>query len=231
MMIRQAAPESTNYVGLVRSTGIVVVLTLAFVVSACANRQQLANTPNAAAATAPATGEQVADKLQVCSACHGFGGRSISPTFPRLAGLQKDYQVAQLKAFRDKMRADPHARTYMWGMAAHLSDPMIEAISAYYAAQPPVAGTPAASPAIAAGAKIYADGIPAQQILPCQACHGPKAAGKGPIPRLAGQHRAYLARELKAYASKERANPVMYQMAKNLTPAQISEVAAFLAAQ
>src|ERR1700719_778281 len=84
----------------------------------------------------------VAGTVQVCSSCHGPDGRSISPTFPRLAGQQKDYLVAQLQAFRDKTRADQHAKTYMWGMAARLSDPLIEGIAAYYSSQPAVAGTP-----------------------------------------------------------------------------------------
>src|SRR6201987_1126589 len=86
----------------------------------------------------------VAGTLHVCSSCHGTDGRSISPTFPRLAGQQKDYIVAQLQAFRDKTRADPHAQTYMWGMAARLSDQNIDAIAAYYASQAPVAGRPGA---------------------------------------------------------------------------------------
>ena len=85
----------------------------------------------------------VAGTLHVCSSCHGPDGRSISPTFPRLAGQQKDYIVAQLQAFRDKTRADPHAQTYMWGMAARLSDPTIDGIAAFYASQTPIAGEPA----------------------------------------------------------------------------------------
>lgn len=181
----------------------------------------------------PVTPEQVEGTLHVCSSCHGFGGRSISPTFPRLAGQQKDYLVGELKAFRDKSRADPHAQTYMWGMAAHLSDPMIEAIAAYYSAQPAVAGEPAAaaSPEIAAGAKIFAAGIPAEKVPPCMGCHGPKAAGIGPIPRLAGQHPSYLAHQLEAFASNARANAIMHEESKSLTPEQIAEVTAFLATQ
>jgi len=73
----------------------------------------------------------VAGTVHVCSSCHGPDGRSISPTFPRLAAQQKDYLVAQLQAFRDKTRADPHAQTYMWGMAAQLSDQNIDAIATY----------------------------------------------------------------------------------------------------
>jgi cytochrome c553 len=102
----------------------------------------------------------VAGTVQVCSSCHGPDGRSISPTFPRLAGQQKDYIVAQLQAFRDKTRADPHAQTYMWGMAARLSDPTIDAIAAYYASQTPVAGQASDSPETVAGKKIFTEGIP-----------------------------------------------------------------------
>jgi cytochrome c553 len=102
----------------------------------------------------------LAGTVHVCSSCHGAEGRSISPTFPCLAGQQKDYLVAQLQAFRDRTRADPHAQTSMWGMAARLSDPTIDGIAASYASRAPVAGVPSASPETAAGAKMYTAGIP-----------------------------------------------------------------------
>jgi cytochrome c553 len=171
----------------------------------------------------------VAGTVHVCSSCHGPDGRSISPTFPRLAGQQKDYIVAQLQAFRDKTRADPHAQTYMWGMAARLSDPTIDGIAAHYASQPPVAGEPNASPETAAGKKIFTEGIPSESVPACMACHGEKAEGNGPIPRLAGQQQAYLARQLEAFASMARANEIMHENSKDLTPEQISEVTAYLA--
>jgi cytochrome c553 len=171
----------------------------------------------------------VAGTVHVCSSCHGPDGRSISPTFPRLAGQQKDYIVAQLQAFRDKTRADPHAQTYMWGMAARLSDSSIDAIAAYYASQTPVAGEPSASPETAAGKKVYTEGIPSESVPACMSCHGEDGQGNGPIPRLAGQHQAYLARQLEAFASMARANEVMHESSKDLTPEQISEVTAYLA--
>src|SRR5215469_4897883 len=71
-----------------------------------------------------------------CQNCHGPGGNSVSPTFPRLNGQQADYIAAQLKAFRDHTRADPHAQAYMWGMAAALDDALIAELAKYYAAQP-----------------------------------------------------------------------------------------------
>ncbi|HEV2335812.1 MAG TPA: c-type cytochrome [Stellaceae bacterium] len=184
------------------------------------------------AASAPAAGpDEVAGAIHVCSSCHGPGGRSISSTFPRLAGQQKDYLEAQLTAFRDKTRADPHARTYMWGMAARLTDPLITGIATYYSSQPPVPGAPDASPEAAAGRKIYTEGIPAESVPACAACHGDHAEGNAVIPRLAGQHSAYIDAQLEAFASMARANEVMHENSKGLTAEQIRDVAAFVRTQ
>lgn len=170
----------------------------------------------------------VAGTVHVCSSCHGPGGRSISSTFPRLAGQQKDYLIAQLTAFRDHKRADPHAQTYMWGMAARLSDPTIVALAAYYAAQPPVPGTPDNSPEAAAGREIYTQGIPAANVPACMVCHGGKGEGNSAFPRLAGQHSAYIERQLEAFASNARANEIMHANSKNLTAEQIRDIAAYV---
>jgi cytochrome c553 len=163
-----------------------------------------------------------------CSSCHGLRGISVSPTFPSLAGQQAPYLEAQLKAFRDRSRADPHAQAFMWGMAAQLTDETIAHIANYFATQPPAPGTRADAAEIAAGKKIYEEGIPPQNVPPCQSCHGNKAQGNGPFPRLAGQHRGYLERQLGAFAANLRSNPVMHENSKNLTALQISQVAAFL---
>jgi cytochrome c553 len=170
----------------------------------------------------------IAGTEHVCSSCHGPGGHSVSSTFPRLAGQQKDYLIAQLTAFRDHKRADPHAQTYMWGMAARLSDPMIAALAAYYSAQPPVPGTPDSSPEATDGRKIYTEGVAAQNVPACVLCHGEKGAGNSTIPRLAGQHSAYIERQLEAFASKARANEIMHENSKNLTAEQIRDVAGYV---
>jgi cytochrome c553 len=166
-----------------------------------------------------------------CSTCHGLRGVSTSPLFPHLAGQQVVYLEAQLKAFRDRSRADPHAQAIMWAMAAQLTDGAVAEIAAYFAAQPPAPGKPAGREETAAGKKIYEEGIPEQRVAPCQSCHGPKAVGNGPFPRLAGQHRAYLERQLAAFISTARANEIMHENSKNLTALQISQLAAFLSAQ
>jgi cytochrome c553 len=172
--------------------------------------------------------------LYYCSSCHGSGGQSPSPMFPRLAGQQKDYIIAQLKAFRDDTRTAPHAQTYldylvMWGLVVQLDPPTTDAIAAYFAAQPPVPGQPAASPEIAAGRRIFTEGIPAGNVPACISCHGPTAQGNDSIPRLAGQYQAYLARQLEAFAAWTRQNVTMHAVSMNLTPEQINEVTAYLA--
>jgi len=126
------------------------------------------------------------------------------------------------------MRADPHAQTYMWGMAAPLSNSMIAALAAYYAAQPPVPGTPDNSPEAAAGRKIYTEGIPTEDVPGCIGCHGATGEGNSAFPRLAGQHSAYIERQLEAFASNARANVNMHESSKNLTPDQIADVAAYV---
>jgi cytochrome c553 len=166
-----------------------------------------------------------------CSTCHGPRGISVAPTFPNLAGQQAPYLEAQLKAFRDRSRADPHAQAFMWGMAAQLTDDTIKDIANYFAAQPSAAGMRADRAEIAAGRKIYEEGIPAQNVPACQNCHGNKAQGNGPFPRLAGQHRGYLEKQLEAFAANLRANPIMHENSKNLTALQISQVAGFLSSQ
>ena len=166
-----------------------------------------------------------------CSTCHGLRGVSVAPTFPNLAGQPAPYLEAQLKAFRDHSRADPHAQAFMWGMAAQLTDSTIGEIAKFFSAQPPARGRPADAAEIAAGKKIYEEGIEAQHVPPCQSCHGDKAQGNGPFPRLAGQHRSYLERQLEVFATNMRANEIMHENAKNLTAGQISQVAAFLSAQ
>lgn len=167
----------------------------------------------------------------VCSSCHGPDGRSISPTFPRLAGQQKDYIEVELKSFRDHTRADPHAHTYMWGMAARLSDETIAGLASYYSAQQPAEGSPQDPAQMAAGKQIFDEGVPDKDVPACQACHGDKAQGNGAIPRLAGQHRDYLEEQLTAFSSNQRANEIMHETSRHLTPGQIDELASYLAAQ
>jgi cytochrome c553 len=166
-----------------------------------------------------------------CSTCHGPRGVSVAPTFPNLAAQQAEYLEVQLRAFRDHSRADPHAQAYMWGMAAQLTDTTIKDIAKFFAAQPAAHGAPADPAEAAAGKKIYDEGVPSQSVPACRTCHMPNATGNGPFPRLAGQHRGYLEKQLEVFATNVRSNEVMHATAQTLTALQISQLAAFLSSQ
>jgi cytochrome c553 len=178
---------------------------------------------------------EAANLLSYCSSCHGPDGRSPSSLFPSLAGQQKNYIVAQLRNFRDGTRTAPHGQTFldylvMWGVVSRLDPPTVDAIAAFYATQTPLPGEPAGSPEIVtSGRKIYTEGIPSKSVPACISCHGVRAEGNGPIPRLAGQYQAYLARQLQAFASWARQSVTMHANSENLTSQQISEVTAYLA--
>ena len=185
--------------------------------SGCITKQIVGNDPT------------VQGTVQVCSSCHGLEGRSENPTFPILAAQQRDYLVGQLKAFRDKTRADPHAHTYMWGMAAKLSDSTIDGVATFFAAQAPAPGREQDPALVAGGAAIYKSGITARDVPACSGCHGDTALGNGPIPRLASQHQSYIVDQLQAFQTNSRANEMMHANAKNLSAQEIHELAAYLA--
>jgi cytochrome c553 len=166
--------------------------------------------------------------VTTCATCHGPGGRSTSPAFPNLAAQISPYIQGQLKAFRDQTRGDPDAIAYMWGMAAQLSDPMIEAIAAYYAAQPASAGRIEDAQLIPAGKQIFEQGVTSQGIPACASCHGPLGHGNGIFPRLAGQHAPYLVKQMLVIQNALRAAPVMHGVIQNLSRDQMRAVASYL---
>ena len=163
-----------------------------------------------------------------CSTCHGTKGISVSPTFPNLAAQTPQYLDGELKAFRDRSRADPHAQAFMWGMAAQLTDDTIKQIAEYFSQQPPSHGEHADAAEVAAGKKIFDEGIEKQEVPACVSCHGDQAQGNEAFPRLAGQRRGYLEKQLEAFATELRANEIMHENSKKLTARQISDVAAYL---
>jgi cytochrome c553 len=67
----------------------------------------------------------------------------------------------------------------------------------------------------------------------CQACHGPdgNGIGDGQYPNIAGQYEDYLLQSLKAYKSGARNNAIMAGFVANLDEQQMSDLAAYFAAQ
>jgi cytochrome c553 len=66
----------------------------------------------------------------------------------------------------------------------------------------------------------------------CATCHGADGNSPSPdFPKLAGQHRDYLAKAMRDYKSGERKNPIMAGFAGALTKDDIENLAAYYAAQ
>jgi cytochrome c553 len=76
---------------------------------------------------------------EVCSACHGLNGVSVSDTIPNLAAQRAPYIESQLRAFRDGARKAPNATSSIATMAAianQLSQAEIVSVAAYFASLP-----------------------------------------------------------------------------------------------
>lgn len=202
-------------------------LCLALSLGACSNieRSRDLSNPRVAGATLA---------QQVCSTCHGATGNSISPQFPNLAGQQEAYLVNQLQNFKGHQRMDPPGPEYMWGLSRRLTNAQIEDIAHYFANQVHVARTDQTPMSkteqeYQIGLNIYTQGIPEKSIPACQLCHGPHAKGLATFPRLAGQHKDYLVRQLHVFQETEfRPNTPMTQITHQLDAQQMSDIAIYL---
>ncbi len=64
-----------------------------------------------------------------CANCHGTEGRTVSGSaIPSLAGMPREYMVAQMKAFREGTRP----ATVMHQLTKGLTDEQIESVSTYF---------------------------------------------------------------------------------------------------
>ncbi|MBA3581335.1 MAG: cytochrome c4 [Gammaproteobacteria bacterium] len=188
------------------------------------------------AADKPLLGDAQAgqSKAQLCVACHGADGNSVSPLFPKLAGQHAKYLSEQLHAFKLGAQGPRHSpnAAQMYGMAAGLSDQDIADIAAYYASQKVTVGTTAQS-VLALGQALYRGGDTSKGVAACAACHGPNGRGnpQAGYPQVSGQHAAYTNGQLQAFATAQRStdtNEVMRALAIKLSPADMEAVAEYI---
>ncbi|MGN6390450.1 MAG: c-type cytochrome [Burkholderiaceae bacterium] len=80
------------------------------------------------------------------------------------------------------------------------------------------------------GAQIATKGT-SNGVTACVSCHGAQGQGMpaGGFPRIAGQSREYLSRQLQNFANGSRNNPVMSPIAKAMTPQQMELVSEYYA--
>lgn len=157
-------------------------------------------------------------KAQACVACHGAAGVSSNPEWPNLAGQHAGYLALQLKAFRDGRRENPAMVPFVAG----LSDADITALAKFFSEQKPGVAANGDPALVASGQNLSGY---------CVACHGMNDMTGAPVadewPILAGQQAAYLQKQLGAYKSGARINPLMQAAIAHLGDAEFSALAAY----
>ena len=189
---------------------------------------QVVWTPGLLQTLAEATPERGHAKVQeVCSACHGEQGVSVSTDFPNLAGQSGTAIYKQLNDYRSGSRTNP----LMTDIARALDETIIADVAAYYARQPMRNPDPSTlAPAPDAIVRLVELGDPNRNIPPCAACHRQGAGGPIDAPVLAEQRQEYLTSQLKMFASGERRNDVygrMRTIAAKLTEGEINGLAVY----
>ena len=181
-----------------------------------------------AESTSPAAADRKAASIIEgrCALCHGPEGESASAIYPRLAAQNADYIGKQLKDFRDGRRTSDA----MAEMAADLTDGEIAALAEFFAGKPPKSRRPGDTDLAGVGRYIYVKGNPYSGVPACATCHGPAAHGTTQLPRLAGQHPAYLQTQLKEFNKRARTNDnaVMHTVAAKLAELELVAVTVYL---
>jgi cytochrome c553 len=187
-------------------------------------------------AAAPVFEDSMGQRTLACSACHGKEGRAgPDGYYPRIAGKPAGYLYNQLLNFRDGRRhyglmtrlLDPLSEPYMLEMAQYFA-----ALDLPYAQPRATAASPAQ---LELGRRLALDGDAQRKLPACAMCHGETLTGVQPnTPGLVGLPRDYLASQLGAWRTGQRrahAPDCMADIAKRMTPDDISAASAWLAQQ
>ena len=165
----------------------------------------------------------------MCAACHGAGGNSIVPNFPKLAALGEKYLYKQLLDIKEGRRVVVE----MTGILGPLHEQDLRDIAAFYDAQVPAMGVADAELAVR-GEEIFRGGDLSTGLPACTGCHSPTGKGNDPAgyPRLAGQHAAYTAKQLTNFREGERTNDgeamIMRTIAGRLSNKDIEAVSNYI---
>jgi cytochrome c553 len=152
-----------------------------------------------------------------CASCHGINGRSFKVNYPILAGQTAPYILHELQDFKEGRRSDPTMDAIM----PQLSDEDMRDLAAFFAASEPFSSPSESDPIKTSRGKKLAE---REQ---CASCHlGGADAGGGGIPRIEGQHRNYMVKQLKDFKSGRRANDggLMQHIAQSITDSDIEDL-------
>jgi cytochrome c553 len=158
-----------------------------------------------------------------CATCHGINGRSFKVNYPILAGQTAPYILSQLFDFKEGRRSDPT----MDAIVPQLSDGDMRDLAAFFAALEPYSSPSESDPIKAIRGKKMAESAQ------CVSCHigGPDSAG-GELPRIQGQHRNYIVKQLKDFRAGRRTNDggLMHDITQSMTDADTEDLGNYFAA-
>lgn len=169
-------------------------------------------------------------KAITCGACHGPDGNSVNPVWPSIAGQHPAYIVEQLQAFKSGTRTEP----LMLGQAMLLSDQDMRDLAVYFSMQQTATKVIADPATLDRGQRLYRGGNRENQTPACIACHGPNGRGNpaASYPSLKGQYAAYIAKQLRNYASGARRSDgtrrIMRDIAAKLSEEDIVAVSSYV---
>jgi cytochrome c553 len=169
---------------------------------------------------AAAMAQAPAPNVETCVACHGPGGSSTQPQFPILAGQTARYIYLQLRDFQEGRRIDP----VMSPLTASMTRDDMRALADYFARQKPAPQSFNPDAGKARLGKLKAD-----ETL-CTMCHLGGFAGQNEIPRVAGQHYAYIVKQLSDFKARRRTNDAgsMTSVSSTLSDTDIENLAHYL---
>ena len=177
----------------------------------------------AAPAAATVAANSANERFAACLACHGEGGRSVTPLTPSLAGQHSFYAITQLFLFREGRRGNPP----MTAVAKGMTDADMRAFADLIARLP---GPPPASME-GLDAKRMANGATLASQHRCGGCHGADYSGGNQVARIANQREDYLLATLREYQAGTRLGytTAMNETLTGLTREGLADIAYFLA--
>lgn len=219
-------------------------------------RGQMAPQPDPQQVGALTFSPDVQGELDVCFRCHGEDGVSLRPAYPTIAGQKPDYILSQLQTFLHTGEEASDQTTYanavgdsfdaLRTMMPHRSNLAMNNIakSVPSALLNSVVQAISSLPCDGGKARAKAAEQPAMPTKAnrCIVCHGQDGISREPsIPNLAGQHQAYLRRELQMIRDSalgrvpvdglpSRSHPMMAAQAEHLTDTDIDDITHYFAA-
>ncbi len=173
------------------------------------------------AAPAGAQNGSLAEKLQLCAACHGEDGNSKIEKIPSLAGQPAFFVLNQLFLMREGVRKIEA----MAAIVKDLKDQDLTDLSEHYAKLTPKKSEEPIDPELAKRGQEIA------RRQRCSSCHLPTLAGQDQMPRVAKQRIDYLVPTLKSYRDNPRpgADTAMSQPVSPLNDVDLAALAHYAA--